>query len=414
MQKDKGATTKAPLHVLIIGGGVGGLCLAQGLKQSGISVAVYERDRSVHFRSQGYRIHINPDGSQALHDCLPENLFNLFVATSGLPATGRLANYDSQLRELDSRPLHQVVADSPFTLSTEVNRLTLREVLLAGLDDIVHFGKTLERFEHVGAGVVRASFADGASAEGDVLIGADGTHSVTRQLLLPEARVSEVGFALYGKTPLTPEAMEWIPENVLKGFSRVADPSGVAMMFGTYRKREEFAVATAKYAPHLHLTETQDYLMWTFRAELSQLGLTEKELWHADPAMLHAAAGRLVKAWHPTLRQIVAEADIPATFSVGFRASEPVKQWQATNVTLLGDAIHTMPPFRGVGANTALRDAALLHHKLVDVATKEVPLVQAIGEYEAAMLEYGFAAVKNSIEQPLLGFRTLGEAHRPH
>ena len=230
MQKDKGATTKAPLHVLIIGGGVGGLCLAQGLKQSGISVAVYERDRSVHFRSQGYRIHINPDGSQALHDCLPENLFNLFVATSGLPATGRLANYDSQLRELDSRPLHQVVADSPFTLSTEVNRLTLREVLLAGLDDIVHFGKTLERFEHVGAGVVRASFADRASAEGDVLIGADGTHSVTRQLLLPEARVSEVGFALYGKTPLTPEAMEWIPENVLKGFSRVADPSGVAML----------------------------------------------------------------------------------------------------------------------------------------------------------------------------------------
>jgi 2-polyprenyl-6-methoxyphenol hydroxylase-like FAD-dependent oxidoreductase len=208
--------------------------------------------------------------------------------------------------------------------------------------------------------------------------------------------------------------MEWIPENVLKGFSRVADPSGVAMMFGTFRKREEFAEATAKYAPHLHLTETQDYLMWTFRAELSQLGLTEGELWHADPTMLHAAAGRLVKAWHPTLRQIVAEADILATFSVGFRASEPVKQWQATNVTLLGDAIHTMPPFRGVGANTALRDSALLHHKLVDVATKEVPLVQAIGEYEVAMLEYGFAAVKNSIEQPLLGLRTSGEAHRPH
>jgi 2-polyprenyl-6-methoxyphenol hydroxylase-like FAD-dependent oxidoreductase len=124
--------------------------------------------------------------------------------------------------------------------------------------------------------------------------------------------------------------------------------------------------------------------MWTFRAVLSQLGLTEGELWQADPAMLHAAAGHLVKAWHPTLRQIVAEADIPATFSVGFRASEPVKQWQATNMTLLGDAIHTMPPFRGVGANTAL-----LHHKLVDVATKEVPLVQAIGEYEAAMLDYG-------------------------
>jgi len=414
MQKDRLETRKAPLHVLIIGGGVGGLCLAQGLKQSGISVAVYERDKSVHFRNQGYRIHMNPDGSHALHDCLPDHLFNLFVATSGVPATGRFANFDSQLRELNSRPLHQVVADSPFHLSTEVNRLTLREILLAGLDDIVHFDKALERFEQVGEGFVRASFADGTFAEGDVLIGADGTHSVTRQLLLPDANVSEIGFAIYGKTPLTPESMEWIPENLVKGFSRVADPDSVAMMFGTYRKREEFAEATAKYVPHLRLTETQDYLMWTFRAELSQLGLTEEEFWHADPATLHAAAGHLVKAWHPSLRQIVAEADIPATFSVGFRASEPVKPWQAMNVTLLGDAIHTMPPFRGVGANTALRDAELLHHKLVDVATKEVPLVQAIGEYEAAMLEYGFEAVTNSIEKPLFGLHTSGEARRPH
>ena len=70
-----------------------------------------------------------------------------------------------------------------------------------------------------------------------------------------------------------------------------------------------------------------------------------------------------------------------------------------------------MPPFRGVGTNTALRDAALLHHALIDVATKEVPLVQAIGEYEAAMLDYGFEAVKHSIEQPLFGLPKSGEAH---
>src|SRR5229473_7170092 len=95
-------------HVLIIGGGIGGLCLAQGLKKSGISVAVYERDRSARFRGQGYRIHINPDGSHALHDCLPENLFNLFVATAGKPATGLLATFNSQLQEQSSRPLPQV------------------------------------------------------------------------------------------------------------------------------------------------------------------------------------------------------------------------------------------------------------------------------------------------------------------
>ena len=199
---------------------------------------------------------------------------------------------------------------------------------------------------------------------------------------------------------------------MVKGFSRVTDPDGVAMMFGTYRKQEEFAEATPKYMPNLHLTQTQDYLMWTFRAELSQLGLTEEELWHADPATLHAKACHLVEKWHPTLRQIVAEADIPATFSVGFRASELVKSWRSMNVTLLGDAIHTMPPFRGVGANTALRDAELLHHKLVAVATKEVPLLQAVAEYETEMLRYGFEAVTNSLERPLFGPPKSGKAHQ--
>jgi len=72
-------------------------------------------------------------------------------------------------------------------------------------------------------------------------------------------------------------------------------------------------------------------------------------------------------------------------------------------VTLLGDAIHTMPPFRGVGANTALRDAELLHRKLVAAATKGVSLMQAVGEYEAAMRGYGFEAVRTTLERPLFG-----------
>src|SRR6266542_3818854 len=94
-QPSTGATP-APLHVLIVGGGVGGLCLAQGLKKSGISVAVYERDESAQFRSQGYRIGLKEAGAQALRDCLPEDLFNLCLATwttwfiSARPSNGSL------------------------------------------------------------------------------------------------------------------------------------------------------------------------------------------------------------------------------------------------------------------------------------------------------------------------------------
>jgi 2-polyprenyl-6-methoxyphenol hydroxylase-like FAD-dependent oxidoreductase len=69
--KSIAAAAPALLHVVIIGGGIGGLTLAQGLKRSGVSVAVYERDRAITDRVQGYRVHINPTGSLALHECLP-------------------------------------------------------------------------------------------------------------------------------------------------------------------------------------------------------------------------------------------------------------------------------------------------------------------------------------------------------
>src|SRR5262249_32930464 len=73
----------APLHVMIIGGGIGGLTLAKGLKKSGVSVAVYERDRTMTDRVQGYRVDINPAGSRALHECLPAPLFGVFAQTCG-------------------------------------------------------------------------------------------------------------------------------------------------------------------------------------------------------------------------------------------------------------------------------------------------------------------------------------------
>ncbi len=414
MQKDHLGPTKVPLHVLIIGGGIGGLCLAQGLRKSGISVAVYERDKSVHFRYQGYRIHINADGSRALHDCLPQNLFSLFVATSSKPITGRFAVFDPHLKERFSWPLPRAVADSSFLLTTDVNRLTLREILLHGLDGIVHFDKTFERFEQVDGGQVCAYFADGTSATGDLLIGADGSNSVVRKLIVPDAELADTGWVIYGKTPLTTETMEWVPDSWVNGFSRAVGPDGVGMGTGPYRKREPFAEAVAKYAPGLHLTDTQDYLMWTLSVSLAQLPLSNEQFRDVDGATLQAVARELVKEWHPVLRRLVDEADIPATFLIGLRYAEPVKRWQTTNITLLGDAIHTMPPSRGEGANTALRDAELLHHTLVDVATKGVSLLQAKVEYETAMLEYGFEAVTNAIKKPFFGLHTSGEAHRPN
>jgi 2-polyprenyl-6-methoxyphenol hydroxylase-like FAD-dependent oxidoreductase len=75
MSQNSGGRPGHPPRVLIVGGGIGGLCLVQGLKKSGIAVTLFERNQSAVARRQGYGFHINSHGSQALHECLPERLF---------------------------------------------------------------------------------------------------------------------------------------------------------------------------------------------------------------------------------------------------------------------------------------------------------------------------------------------------
>jgi 2-polyprenyl-6-methoxyphenol hydroxylase-like FAD-dependent oxidoreductase len=79
------------------------------------------------------------------------------------------------------------------------------------------------------------------------------------------------------------------------------------------------------------------------------------------------------------------------------RHARPIEQWQTTNVTLLGDAIHAMPP-RGSGANTALRDARQLADSLIAMVRLGAPLHQALHDYETEMVRYGFAALRASLQ----------------
>lgn len=100
----------------------------------------------------------------------------------------------------------------------------------------------------------------------------------------------------------------------------------------------------------------------------------------------------------------------PSTIhDVKVRTSVPLKPWTSSNVTLLGDAVHTMTPGRGAGANTALRDAALLGHMLVAADRGQKPLIDAIHDYEAEMLRYSTEAVQESRKH----MDASHPAHRP-
>jgi 2-polyprenyl-6-methoxyphenol hydroxylase-like FAD-dependent oxidoreductase len=101
--------------------------------------------------------------------------------------------------------------------------------------------------------------------------------------------------------------------------------------------------------------------------------------------------------WDAGYRELVRMTDPDTLSLLPIRTSRPVAPWRASRVTLLGDAIHSMTPYRGIGANIALRDAALLCRQLVRTAHGELRLLEAVADYEHEMRRYGFAAVRTSL-----------------
>ncbi|MFC4533189.1 FAD-dependent oxidoreductase [Sphaerisporangium dianthi] len=386
---------ESPPHVLIVGGGLGGLCAAHGLRAAGIGVTVFERDPSLDHRPQGYRIHLDSRGAGALRECLPDPLYELFTATSGQPSK-RVTIVDERLRELHAVEFDGVSADGdPARFSASVDRMTLRQILMAGLDDVVRFGAEFTRYERDGDRV-RARFADGTSAVGDLLVGADGIGSRVRRELLPHARVEDLGTrCVYGRTLLDDRVAALLPPRLAEGFMSVRSGRD-GMALGLVRLKEDPEKAAARLWPGLHPRWTGDYVMWALAVPAARLPGTDAELSSAGGAHLHRLVTERVAGWHPDLVRLVEAAEVDQTFYVPIRTSVPVDPWEPSAVTVLGDAIHAMSPAQGSGANCALLDAALLCRTLSAAVATGGSLVEAVGAYERRMTEYGFAAVRAS------------------
>ena len=142
------------------------------------------------------------------------------------------------------------------------------------------------------------------------------------------------------------------------------------------------------------ITAQRDYIMWGLLARRSKL---PANLEQRDERGLLTLALQCIHKWHTNLQRLVAASDPATVLLTPIRSSIPVEPWPSTAITLLGDAIHSMPPTGGMGANTALRDAELLTRQLSAVARGEVALLQAIADYENAMRRYGFEAVRHSM-----------------
>jgi salicylate hydroxylase len=395
------------MRVAVIGGGIGGLALAQALHkagvEAGVEVAVYEREHARTDRLQGYRIHINPSGARALRECLPEPLWETFLATTG-KSGGRFGFLTEKLEELLVIGDEQPAEPDPGRSHHSVSRITLRQVLSSGLDGILHHGKEFVRYERGGDGTITCHFADGTTAEADVVVAADGGGSRLRRQYLPHAERVDTGVqAVAGKLTLTAETRKWLPERLADGPILLLPPRGVGMFLAPHDLDDAPVAARAiggndETFEHdsVLFDNTTSYLMWAFAASPGRYPVGAR-LSQMDGEELRGMVGEMISGWHPALRRMVADSE-PGTVSLlPIRSAVPVGPWPSSTITLIGDAIHSMTPMQGVGANVALRDAQLLGRNLIAAARGEREVVDAIADYEGHMREYGFKAVRASM-----------------
>jgi 2-polyprenyl-6-methoxyphenol hydroxylase-like FAD-dependent oxidoreductase len=387
------------LRVLVAGAGLGGLCLAQGLRGAGVDVRVLERDATPDTRGQGHRLRINDDGVDALSRCLPDDLFQLFRATTNPPYPPYGVAFDHHLEQVASLADGLPTADRQ-RLSTAANRGTLRQLLLAGLGEgTVQFGREVVSVRQTPSGVA-AELADGSTATGDVLVAADGINSAVRAQLLPEAKLVDTGLrSIYGRAILDDHLLEVLPDRLLRGSPRVTGPGGVTLALGAFQPCEPPQRAAARIAPYARLSHVPPYMKWGLVGPTSILDLTRS-------ANLYETALRMAAGWHPALVELIRCADPPSVFALSIRGALPVDPWPTSRVTFLGDAIHATTPAGGTGANVAFRDAALLAGYLTAADRGFLDLLDAIGRYEDRMRDYGFAAATRSLRGAEVAFQT--------
>ena len=389
-----------PFHVAVIGGGMGGLCLANGLKKAGVSVAVYERDQSPDARPQGYRIHIDPRGSTALHQCLPQHLWDCFQCTGGDFSRG-FSIVTEQLQELLSLARSKStsgVGEDPIARHRSISRITLRRILLAGLEHDVQFNKRFLLYEQTSDGAITAHFEDGTSAQADLLVAADGVNSPVRKQYLPHAEPIDTGVVGIGGTiALSDGVMALAPHLLLDGPVMVVPPAACSMFMAMWKRSGEAAQTLRRLGIEGPLPGDEDYLILALGGRPDFFGL-ENQAASVTGSTLKNALRRTVVDWHPSLRKLVEMMDEQQLFINHVRTAPPLVPWKSTHITLLGDAIHSMTPYRGVGGNIALRDAALLTTQLLQAHRDEKPLLDAIAGYETPMRGYAFDAVADSLK----------------
>jgi 2-polyprenyl-6-methoxyphenol hydroxylase-like FAD-dependent oxidoreductase len=332
------------LSVAVVGAGMGGLAVAATLRRVGIDVAVYEQ--AGRFARIGAGIQMMPNSMKVLRGIGIEDRLRqvAFAPYSHLNRDGYTGTITREL------PMPESLYGAPYLC---MHRADLHDALASAVPaDLVHLGKKLVGLEHAGNRVT-LRFADSSHATADAVIGADGVHSIVRDLIVgPDAPVHKGRIAYRAVFPAK------LMGNFDIGRSRTKwwGTDRHIVIYYTNKQKSEVYFVTSVPEPAEWLTQES----WSAKGDVREL---------------RAA----YDGFHPDVANVLGAC--PDCHKWAILEREPLPTWSDGRVALLGDAAHPMTPYMAQGAATSIEDAAVLARCLEAVEGDDIE--GAFKRYEA-------------------------------
>lgn len=385
------AVTGSRKPILISGAGLASLLLGQRLLRASIPFLIFERDSSFTTRAQGYRLRLSSEGLDAIEEVLGPEAFQTFW-----DACGKTGGGGGGFGALDAMTGEEIIeppkpetdkAKGPAqSLSSRdgkvigISRGDMRRIFMSGCESFVQWSHHVTSYEMTESGV-RAIFADGSqSVDGEMLIGAEGIYSkIARQVSRGNLKVYDTGArGIHGQAPST--AFKGLGEGVWRMLDK-SNPKGQVFVITNVRSGD-------KDDPNVQLG-------WTMGAPPGVV-VAPNDNYAITGNTAANIAKDLTANWHPRIKPIFDGMDAPEAAFWKITCSTPtgVPQWENNpRVTVIGDAAHSMTPAGGIGANTAVRDSALLGRLIAEAGGYKEGITAT---YEKEMRVYASEAVGRS------------------
>jgi 2-polyprenyl-6-methoxyphenol hydroxylase-like FAD-dependent oxidoreductase len=342
----KAMTQPARKPILIAGGGLASLLLGQALRRAAVPFTIYEKDISLSFRAQGYRLRLSSQGLDSIESVLSKDDFAKFWDECGKTGGGGQTSLDALTGAEPVQPTPKpelgaksagVSSGPPQGLQSRdgkvvgISRGAMRQHFLKGCESSVHWGRRVSGYELTSTGV-HAIFADGTkSVEGEMLIGGDGINSdVGAQLSKGKLKVYDTGARIiHGQAPVS--AFDGLGEGVWM-IADTSRPNGKVTLITNVRPQSG--------------DDPNATFGWTMVAQPGVINIPND-----DVTILGSEAAEMAKSlaanWHPRLKPLFDRmVDSEAAFwKITCSTPSGVPQWQnEPRVTVIGDAVHSMTP----------------------------------------------------------------------